>query len=212
MTRSSAGRRVASTRSRIRARDVVGNRRRRSAELERRRAVVGADDDRCSSTVVGADQSVEPAEVHGPGGLGRERETGAALISVGTPVDIAAARKAAARPPGLEQRWVDPLGQQRGLLECALEVSCHVVEELDGGTRIALDELARELNVDRKSDEVLLRAVVELALEGSTLGVIGERDALTRGTKLVDLEASRSSASSVSTCESPTPGPPCFEG
>ena len=77
---------------------------------------------------------------------------------------------------------------------------------------IALDELARKLDVDRESDEVLLRAVMELALETPTLGVIGECRALTRGAKLVDLEAEPFERLVHLDVRSPIPRPPCFEG
>ena len=93
-----------------------------------------------------------------------------------------------------------------------LDDSTHVVEELDGGTGIALDELARKLDVDRESDEVLLRAVMELALETPTLGVVGERRALTRGAKLVDLEAEPFERLVHLDVRKPHSATSCFEG
>ena len=51
-------------------------------------------------------------------------------------------------------------------------------EKSVSGGGIGLQQIARELEVDREGDQVLLRTVVELALESAAVGIRGQDDAL----------------------------------
>src|SRR5438874_11146601 len=57
-------------------------------------------------------------------------------------------------------------------------------QELASGARIGLDQLLEHLQVDRQSDQVLLRAVMQIPLDVPSLGVLGGDDALPRGAQL----------------------------
>ena len=67
----------------------------------------------------------------------------------------------------------------RRLLQRSLHVTAHVVEQRPPrGSPV--DQLARELEVDRERDQVLLRTVVELALDPASLDVVGDGEPLAR--------------------------------
>jgi hypothetical protein len=57
------------------------------------------------------------------------------------------------------------------LLEGLLHVFPHLFEECLGSCRVGLGQPDRELEVDRKRDQVLLHAVVQLAFDPAPVGV-----------------------------------------
>ena len=63
------------------------------------------------------------------------------------------------------------------LLERELEVVADAVEHRSGGRRVVVQGFLGHAQVQREGDEALLGAVVEVALESSSLGVGGVDDA-----------------------------------
>jgi hypothetical protein len=63
----------------------------------------------------------------------------------------------------------------------------HLIEERRGGDGISAHEVTRELNVDREGDQVLLRTVVEVALDAPPVGVGGDCEPPARRAQLGDL-------------------------
>ena len=59
------------------------------------------------------------------------------------------------------------------LLDGLLEVGGDLVEHLLGGIGVGIGQLAGETRAHRERDQVLLRAVVEVALDPAPLGVGG---------------------------------------
>ena len=64
-----------------------------------------------------------------------------------------------------------------------------VVEQREGGGQVGVDQLARQLQVDGERYEMLLDAVVEVALDPAALGIGFADDLRTRRSQLVDLTA-----------------------
>ena len=64
-----------------------------------------------------------------------------------------------------------------------LHAASELFEESPGGRRIGVRCLCRELHLDRERDEVLLDAVVEVALDRTSVGISGEDKAPQRGTQ-----------------------------
>ena len=89
----------------------------------------------------------------------------------------------------LEQRRVDPVRELRRLVQRLLHVAPHLVEERLRRGGIGVRQLARELQVDRERDQVLLRAVVEVALDPAAVGIGGQDEPLPGRAQLLDLEA-----------------------
>ena len=75
----------------------------------------------------------------------------------------------------VEQRWVDAAGEPPRLVQRLPDVVPDLVEEVLRAGGIAVRQLARELSLDRKRDQVLLSAVVEGALDPATV-VVGCQD------------------------------------
>ena len=73
------------------------------------------------------------------------------------------------------------------LLHRLLEVGRDLVEHLLGGVGIGVGELACEARAHRQRDEVLLRAVVQVALDAAPLEVGGLDDARAGAAQLVGL-------------------------
>ena len=89
----------------------------------------------------------------------------------------------------LEQRRVDPLRELRRLVQRLLHVAPHLVEERLRRGRIGVRQIARELQVDREGDQVLLRTVVEVVLDSATVGIGGQDEPLSGRPQLFHLEA-----------------------
>jgi hypothetical protein len=54
---------------------------------------------------------------------------------------------------------------------------------------IGIHQIARELEVDRERDQVLLRTVVKLALDAASVGIVGDGQPLAGRSQLFDLDA-----------------------
>ena len=130
-------------------------------------------------------QRLEAAEVHG-----RLHLAGVAADAVG--VDAHGERApVGGRPQRLgqagvhEQRRVDAVGQVAQLLDRVLHRVAERVEHLGGGLGVVGEHVLGEAEVHRQRHEVLLGAVVEVALDLAPLGVAGGHDAGTRGAQVV---------------------------
>ena len=76
----------------------------------------------------------------------------------------------------------------RRLLQGYLHLTTHVFEQLLCRERIGIDQISRELEIDRKRDQVLLRTVVELALDSAAVCIVGDSQPLAGRAQVVDLE------------------------
>ena len=79
-----------------------------------------------------------------------------------------------------EQRWVDPVREVPQFLHRVLEIVTDLLEDLLRRVGIGIGELPRKVHVHSQGDQVLLRAVVEVALDGTALRVAGFDDARVR--------------------------------
>ena len=75
------------------------------------------------------------------------------------------------------------------LVQRLLHVASHLVEERPRRSRIGVDQAGCELQVDREGDQVLLRTVVQLALDLAAVGISGQDEPLPGRTQLSDLKA-----------------------
>ena len=88
-----------------------------------------------------------------------------------------------------EQRRVDAVRQFAQLSNRLLDRLAEFVEHLRGHLGIFGDDVFRQAKIDRQGDEVLLRTVVQIALDASTFGVTTRDDARSRGAQFVGLAA-----------------------
>ena len=72
---------------------------------------------------------------------------------------------------------MDPMRKPGGLLERNVHASTHLVDERARLHRIGVEELPRKLEMDRQRDQVLLRTLVERALDAPPLRRSGEDEA-----------------------------------
>ena len=75
------------------------------------------------------------------------------------------------------------------LVQRLLQVAPHLVEECLRRGGIVVRQLARQLEVHRERDQVLLRAIVEVALDRAAVCVGGQDEPLAGRAELFDLEA-----------------------
>ena len=131
----------------------------------------------------------ETAEVDRTGDLGRVAEL---RLDVDTSANARTCSRRTDRSTQaacLEQRRVDPNGEPPRLGEGQLQIASDCVEELPCRTRVGVHQLARELVIDGERDKVLLKTVVELALEAAPLGVVSNGESLTGHAQHVELAA-----------------------
>ena len=88
-----------------------------------------------------------------------------AITSVGSIARFAAVRNASAEAAVAQQRRVDAVRELAQLGQRRLHVAAQLLEHGLDRLRVALDELAGEADLHRERDEVLLRAVVQVALD-----------------------------------------------
>ena len=127
---------------------------------------------------------LEAAEVHRGLGLAR-----VPLDPLGDHLgrEHRAVRRGAQRlgqPAVAQQRRVDAVRELAQLAERRLDVAAQLLEHRLDGLRIGLHELAGQADLDRERDEVLLRAVVEVALDPAPGLVGGSDDAQPGGLEL----------------------------
>ena len=99
----------------------------------------------------------------------------------------AALASASSRPAILEQRRVDAVREVAKFLHRLVDRGAKLVENRPGPLRVRVDELADRSEVRLERDEVLLGAVVEVALDPAPLGVGGGDDARPRRPQLLGL-------------------------
>jgi len=77
------------------------------------------------------------------------------------------------------------------LLHCFLEVEPDLIEHRLGLLRVGIGDLTCESHADGERDQVLLRAVVQVAFDAAAFGVGGLDDAGAGSAQLVGLAAHR---------------------
>ena len=75
------------------------------------------------------------------------------------------------------------------LLQSQLHFTAHVLEQRVCREGIGIDQIASELEVDRERDQVLLRTVVELALDSAAVCIVGDSQPLAGRAQLFDFDA-----------------------
>ena len=100
---------------------------------------------------------------------------------------VAGGAERVGQPAVHQQRRVDAVREVAQLLHRLLEVGRDLVEHLLGGVGVGVGELAGEAGAHRERDEVLLRAVVQVALDAAALEVGGLDDAGAGAAQLVGL-------------------------
>ena len=75
------------------------------------------------------------------------------------------------------------------LLQGQLHLTAHVLEQRICCEGIGIQQIARELEVDRERDQVLLRTIVELALDPASVCIMGDGQPLAGRAQLFDLGA-----------------------
>ncbi len=83
----------------------------------------------------------------------------------------------AAEAVGHEQRREDAVGQRAQLGHGLLHIALQLVDHRLGVVGVLVDGVARQAQLHRQRYEVLLRTVVEVALQLASLGVTGGHDA-----------------------------------
>ena len=104
---------------------------------------------------------------------------------VGSAARVGRRRQRLGQPAGHEQRREDAVGQRAQLLDGVLHVALDLVDHRDGVVRVVLDGVTGQAQLHGQRDEVLLGAVVQVALELAPLGVAGGDDAGPRLLQLV---------------------------
>ena len=104
---------------------------------------------------------------------------------VGSAARVAAAGSASARPPDMSSGGKMPWASARSSCDRVLQVALDLVDHRHGVVGVVLDRIPGEAQLDGEGDEVLLGAVVEVALELAPLGVAGRDDAGPRLLQLV---------------------------
>ena len=79
---------------------------------------------------------------------------------------------AAAEPLVREERWIDPAGQVPEVLERLGRVALKVREHRVGARLVLADQRVRQLQLHGERDELLLCAVVDVALDPPALLVL----------------------------------------
>ena len=85
-----------------------------------------------------------------------------------------------------QQRRVDPAGQVADVLESLGDLLLDLAEHLRRPFGVLLEQPSREAGLYGQGDQLLLRAVVDIALEPAPFGVLGSDDALPGGLELVE--------------------------
>ena len=76
----------------------------------------------------------------------------------------------------------------RRLLQGQLQLTTHVLEQRLCRERIGIDQISRELEIDRKRDQVLLRTVVEVSLDPAAVCIVGDSQPLAGRAQVFDLD------------------------
>jgi len=88
------------------------------------------------------------------------------------------------QPSVAQQRGVDPVGKLAQLVERFLHVAAQAVQDLAALVRVGVEQRLHQPDLDRQGDEVLLGAVVQVALDPPPRLVGGGHDPLPRGDQL----------------------------
>ena len=99
-----------------------------------------------------------------------------ATMSTGSGFRLAAARERLDQPAVDEERRVDPVRQLAQLLDGLLDLAGELVEHLQARFLVVDDDVPGQAQVHRQRDEVLLGAVVQVALDPTAFGVAAGDD------------------------------------
>ena len=130
-------------------------------------------------------QRLEAAEVHRRLHLGRVAADAVGVDAHGERAPVGGRPQRLGQPGVHEQRRVDAVGQVAQLLDGVLHRVAERVEHLGGRLRVVGEDVLGEPQVHREGHEVLLGAVVEVALDLAALGVAGGHDAGARGAEVL---------------------------
>jgi hypothetical protein len=146
-------------------------------DVEHEQTILDPNIDRRARTSSRPFQRFEAALIHDSGAVRLGKRV---RVHPDVRLDTRAQRRRAqcrGEPTGLEQRRMDPVRKPRGLLERDVHDSTHLVDERTCVHRIGVEELLRKLEMDRQRDQMLLRTLVELALDAPPLRRPGEDEA-----------------------------------
>ena len=138
---------------------------------------------------VGVLERLEPAHVDRPRDFGRVAR---ARCDVDGGRDAGGHRGRAQRrgeAARLEQRRVDPLRKLRRLVQRLLHVAPHLFEEPPRRSRVGVRQGPASCEVDRERDQLLLHAVVQVALDPPAVCVGRQDEPLPGRAQLRDLSA-----------------------
>ena len=80
-----------------------------------------------------------------------------------------------------QRRWIDASGQVAQRHERVSCLPLNFRQELRSRDQVAVHQFLQDPQVDRQGDQMLLRTVMQVALDAPTLGVLGSHDALAGG-------------------------------
>ena len=142
-------------------------------------------DRRVGGVLGGVLQRLEAAEVHRRLHLARVAPDAVGVDAHGQRAAVGGRPERLGEAGVHEQRRVDAVGQVAQLLDRVLHGVAERVEHLGGGLGVVGEDVLGEAEVHRQRDEVLLGAVVQVALDLAALGVAGGHDAGTRGLQVL---------------------------
>ena len=134
--------------------------------------------DMCLRRVLGGIlQGLEAAEVDGSLDLGGEPSLDLGLQADVERTAIGSRSQRLDHATVAQQRRVDAVGEVAQLLDRVLHVGGQRIEHLGRGRGVVGKEVLRQSQVHRQRDEVLLRAVVQVAFDLASFSVGGRDDA-----------------------------------
>jgi hypothetical protein len=138
-------------------------------------------------------QRLTAAEVHGGLDVLGEPLVGSSIqIENGSRVRLGHVRLQRAGQPSIrEQRREDASGEIAQLRERVIRQVADIHQRTCRAIWIAPQSLGRQTRCDGNRYQMLLRAVVNVALDATSLGILGGHDALTRRPQLLGLRLER---------------------
>ena len=131
-------------------------------------------------------QRLKGAEVHGGLGVLREPSDPVTVHAHGHLRLASLGRQSRHQPLVGQERWIDPPGQVPEIVERLGESLFRLLEEAVRLLGVSMREGTNQSHLHRERDELLLRPVVDVALDLPTLLVLSDHEALARGTQLLD--------------------------
>ena len=158
-------------------------------DLEDERSLLFSHRDGQPRPGVGVLEQLENAEVHRYRDLGWTRGTRCGFDANRDGSACCHRAEQRTKTACLEYRRVDPLRKLRRLVQRLLHAALHFFEERIRSRRIGREQLRGELQVHGEGDEVLLYALVQIALDRTAVGVGSQYEPLPRRAQLRDVVA-----------------------